>query len=84
MNQPLYIAAIAALFFVLLSKHLHHIYEVGTEAWFKTFKQNYDKTEWRNAHRDYPLYFISLWALTGITGTLMITYLAIWFKQTQL
>lgn len=47
MNQPLYIAAIAALFFVLLSKHLHHIYEVGTEAWFKTFKQNYDKTEWR-------------------------------------
>lgn len=86
MNQPLYIAAIAALFFVMLAKHLHHIYEIGTAEWFKVFKQNhgYEKHETAKAYNDYGYYMLALWAFTGFCGGLMVTFFAIWFKATQL
>jgi hypothetical protein len=84
MNDTLYISATAAFCFVLLALHMNHIYNVGLDSYFETYKRNYEKSQERKARSDYIHYIFGIWFLTAFSGVTMIIFFAFWFKATQL
>lgn len=78
--NSLIVAAIAACFFIPLSRQLETIYNVGIQQYFETHKLHHTGNP-AHAYRDYQFYITGVWLFNIISGITMMAAICVFFKN---